>query len=222
MARNGYASSVSSDSSGGSRSSSRSSTSSKRSRVSEVSHTNIKSDHWSIQLMKYTTGINPKRPMALRKSKIEVYADDYDYNDDDSVSSELLEFYYTYAWVSPRWDEGVSVTASSKHGNSTRAKRERYAAAQQRAAPRPPPPGPHFMSPPPPPPPMDMGGEADFFDFPGGVPPPPGPDPGFFDLNMAPPPPPPPPAGGPAFIDLNAQGGGAPGAGKPGKYDDWE
>lgn len=177
--------------------------------------------------MKYTTGINPQRPMALRKSKVEIYPEDYDYDnddDDESISSECLAFYYTYAWVTPRFDDSASDFSSSKR--STRSTREKYASVQQkqqRARPPPPRPAPFAHGvPPPPPPPMGMGMGMDpgmdpgFYDFQG--------DPGFPDPYMAPPPPPPPPSGGnPGFIDLNAQGGGGGGgAGKPGKYDDWD
>lgn len=235
-----YASSISSESSvSSSRSFSRSSTSSKRSRISEVSHTNIKSDGLAVRFLKYASGVNnPSKPLSLRRTRVEVMEGDYDYDDGTSFISDGSSYYYTYAWVTPRWGDSISEIASRSGGSggyqhkragSTRRHSGSSRSSSQGSRPEPPVSAP-FMPPP-----------DDFVDGMGGEP---GmePDPGFYDLNAGPAPPPPPPgpnagffpAGGsphpppgsePVFIDLNAQGGagggGGGGPGKPGKYDDW-
>ncbi|KAK2031412.1 hypothetical protein LX32DRAFT_272889 [Colletotrichum zoysiae] len=218
------ASSISSSSSGGSsRSSSRSSSSSgssKKSRSSQVSHSNIKGDHWAVSLMKYTAGAPFGKPMSLRKTKVREFQGgwDYDEDEDDGASIYSNVSYTTYAWVKPKWDDSISEIASrsDSRGSGRRRRgpnshgRPRFTApptTHQHPPPfnHPPPPPPHFMPP-----------GSSMYDE----------NPGFFDLNAefyAPPPPPPPPApaggGAPAFFDLSGGGGGG---NHPGKYDDWE
>ncbi|KAK1590550.1 uncharacterized protein LY79DRAFT_554172 [Colletotrichum navitas] len=217
------ASSISSYSSAGSsRSSSRSSSSSgssKKSRSSQVSHSNIKSDHWAVSLMKYTAGAPFGKPMSLRKTKVRELQGAWDYDDDDDDSASIYSnvSYTTYAWVKPKWDDSISEIASRSDSRSSGRRRRgpnahgrpRFTApphTHQHPPPfnHPPPPPPHFMTPP----------GAPVYDE----------GPGFFDLNPGfyPPPPPPPPAdsgGAPAFFDLSGGGGGG---NHPGKYDDWE
>ncbi|KZL64713.1 hypothetical protein CI238_11737 [Colletotrichum incanum] len=218
------ASSVSSYSSGGSsRSSSRSSSSSgssKKSRSSQVSHSNIKSDHWAVSLMKYTAGAPFGKPMSLRKTKVREFQEDWGYDDDDDDASVYSNISYTtYAWVKPKWDDSISEIASRSDSRSSGRRRR---GPNEHGRPRftvpphthqHPPPFHHPPHPPPPPPFMSPPG-APMYDE----------DPGFFDMNTEfhPPPPPPPPAGSggaPAFFDLSGSGGGG---NHPGKYDDWE
>ncbi|CCF34525.1 hypothetical protein CH063_06507 [Colletotrichum higginsianum] len=217
------ASSVSSYSSGGSsRSSSRSSSSSgssKKSRSSEVSHSNIRSDHWAVSLLKYTAGAPFGKPMSLRKTKVREYQEDWDDDDAASIYSDVS--YTTYAWVKPKWDDSISEIASrsSRRSNGRRGRGQNDYGRPRFTMPPPP----HQQPPPfghPPPPPQFMAPPgAPMYDE----------NPGFVDMNAGyhhppPPPPPPPPAfgsgGAPAFFDLNGGGGGG-GGGGPGKYDDW-
>ncbi|KAK1967960.1 hypothetical protein LY78DRAFT_655784 [Colletotrichum sublineola] len=208
-------------SSGSSRSSSRSSSSSgssKKSRSSQVSHSNIKSDHWAVSLMKYTAGAPFGKPMSLRKTKVREFQGGWDYDDedyDDGGASIYSNVSYTrYAWVKPKWDDSISEIVSRPDSRSSgRRRRGPNAHARPRFTAPPhthqhpppfnhPPPPPHFMTPP----------GASTYDE----------NPGFFDLNheFYPPPPPHPPAdsgGAPAFFDLSGGGGGN----YPGKYDDW-
>ncbi|OHE90935.1 hypothetical protein CORC01_13768 [Colletotrichum orchidophilum] len=218
------ASSVSSYSSGSSsRSSSRSSSSSggsKKSRSSQISHSNIKSDHWSVSFMKWTTGAPPGKQLALRKTKVCDYEEDWDYDDGTSVYSDAS--YISYAWVSPKWDDSISEIASrSGSRTSGRLRREQRGSSRHRFTVPPStfqPPPPPFNHPPPPPPPNTVPGPGfPMYDE----------EPAFFDMNPGfhPPPPPPPAAFGggdaPAFVDLNAGGGGG-GGNFPGKYADWD
>ncbi|OLN85089.1 hypothetical protein CCHL11_06236 [Colletotrichum chlorophyti] len=206
-----------------SRSSSRSSSSSgssKKSRSSQTSHLTIKSDHWSVAFMKWATGAPLGRQLALRRTRIHEFEEDWDYDDSATVYSDSS--YISYAWVSPKWDDSISEIASrSSSRTSGRLRREqrgsqgrpRFTGPSPSGQPHPP-----ASHPPPPPPPPPQG-------F---MPPPPGgpmyddePEPAFFDLNAQPefyPPPPAPQGAMPAFFDLGPGGGG----GGPGKYDDWE
>ncbi|KXH35250.1 hypothetical protein CNYM01_11623 [Colletotrichum nymphaeae SA-01] len=226
------AASVSSYSSGSSsRSSSRSSSSSggsKKSRSSQTSHSNIKGDHWTVSFMKWTTGAPPGKQLALRKTKVCDYEEDWDYDDGGgSVYSDAS--YISYAWVSPKWDDSISEIASrSSSRSSGRLRREqrgsgggrhRFPVPPVSYQPPPPPPPPFNHPPPPPPPGMAPGPGFPMYDD----------EPAFFDMDPGYHQPPPAAAfgggggGDPGFVDLNAGGGGGGPhfPGNPGKYDDW-
>ncbi|KAK1637114.1 hypothetical protein BDP81DRAFT_449203 [Colletotrichum phormii] len=226
-------SSYSSSSGSSSRSSSRSSSSSggsKKSRSSTTSHSNIKSDHWAVSFMKWTTGAPPGKQLALRKTKVCDYEEDWGYDDDGAGSVYSDASYISYAWVSPKWDDSISEIASrSSSRTSGRLRREQRGSGGGRhrftvppASFQPPPPPPFNHPPPPPPPNMSPGpgfpmydDEPAFFDMSGG-----GMDAGYHPAPM-------PAFGGgggePAFVDLNAGGGGGGGGNNfPGKYADWD
>ncbi|KAF0323378.1 hypothetical protein RB213_007037 [Colletotrichum asianum] len=154
-----------SSSSGSSRPSSRSSSasslrsgSSKKSRSSQVSHSTIKSDHWAVSFMKWTTGAPLGKPLSLRRTKVHEIDETWGlYQDDASIYSDCSHTHY--AWVTPRFDDSMSEIASRTSSRSSgRLRREHRSRAPPRFGPSPamhPPPffpqHPHPPGPPPPP-----------------------------------------------------------------------
>ncbi|KAF6832592.1 hypothetical protein CMUS01_06878 [Colletotrichum musicola] len=224
--------SVSSYDSGNSRSSSRSSSasssrsgSSKKSRSSQVSHNHIKSDHWSVSFMKWTTGAPLGKHMSLRRTEVSDNDDDWAFDDNATVYSSSS--YIHYAWVTPKWDDSVSMIASRPStrasGRSRREHRPNRPTAfvppsHPPAFAHPPPAFPHHPHPPSPPPASfmphpvvcddDPGYDAydDEYDEPE--------QPAFYSVPQNPHPPAPAPTH-PGFIDVSGGGGGSR------KYEDW-
>ncbi|ROT34910.1 hypothetical protein SODALDRAFT_321012 [Sodiomyces alkalinus F11] len=252
MSHHAYVSTIPRESAGSStRSSSRSSISSKKSISSVVSHShaNIRTDNWARKVMKYTTGVPPSKSLSLRKTQVNITEGTYDYEEEAMVYID--SYYFTYAWVSPSFDDDIS-TIGSRSSSSRSSGRNKGARREGRpaspgfgpASPIPQPHPPHHSagfvpSPPHTGPYITPGfmGQEDYMGMGDGM----GPGIGFMGhVNIPPPPPPGPGLTTPAFAYYNSQpppppapmrdSGGDPGfidlnaqggGGGIRRYDDW-
>ncbi|KAL2755877.1 hypothetical protein ACRALDRAFT_2034899 [Sodiomyces alcalophilus JCM 7366] len=146
MSHHDYASTTSHESGESStRSPSRSSTSSKTSTSSVVTHANISTDNWARKFMKYTTGVPPSKPLTLRKTQVITTEETYDH--DEAAMVYMDSYYFTYAWVTPSFDDGVSTVDSRSSGRNRRRRRKGRPESRgfDPASQPPPPPGAGFV-----------------------------------------------------------------------------
>lgn len=192
--------------------------------------------------MKWTTGAPLGKHLSLRRTEVNDNDDDWAFDDNATVFSNSS--YINYAWVTPKWDDSVSMIATrSSTRASGRSKREhrpnRPVAFVPPGPPSHPPPFahaphpfPHHPHPPPPPPTSFMPHPAmcddepsydayddEYDEYDEDEPE----QPAFYPVPQNPHSPshphlhphPPPPVADPGFIDVSGGGGGSR------KYEDW-